>query len=359
MNSPSLTISPLPPQEVLTPVSESNAASRVKLLLLPLMTVAIGWLDYITGWEWSLFVLYAGPILLAVWWDQRATAFGLAVFSAGIWWAANQNENPYETVIGYNLAMFSRLVYFTLAAAGGSAIRSKQAADATRIQMLEERRRLEQDFVAVSEHEQQRIGQDLHDGLCQHLAAIGCAARVLADELAAKGSAEAQDASFIEEAIKEAVLEARGLARGIFPVHVDRNGLSSALAELAASTTRLTGVRVHFIELMEVHVSDAEVAMHLYRIAQEAVANAVKHSGTAEVTVSVVVSGTQLELRIEDGGCGIPKVSRGESEGMGLRTMNYRAQVLGAKLSIEPRAEGGTVVRCLLKVRSEPNTQGS
>lgn len=187
------------------------------MISLAALSFAIGWVDYLTGWEWSLFVLYALPIILGVWLRGRNVGLLLAGLSAVIWWVANQEENPYHTELGYNLAMVSRLIYFVFAAIGGAAIRNKQDADAAYIRMLEERRQLEHDLVCVSEHEQQRIGQDLHDGLCQQLAAIGCAARALADDLQGRALPEAQDASQIEALIQQAVMEARGLARGIFP----------------------------------------------------------------------------------------------------------------------------------------------
>ena len=325
----------------------------VMILVLPILSAAIGWMDYLTGWEWSLFVLYALPIFLAVWWRGRNAGLLLAGWSAVIWWLANQAGSPYQTELGYNLAMFSRFVYFAFAAIGGAAIHNKQESDAARIRMLEERRQLEKDLVSVSEHEQQRIGQDLHDGLCQQLAAIGCAARALADDLQARSLPEAQDASQIEDLIQQAVLEARSLARGIFPVHVDRSGLSTALSELASTTSRLTGVAIEVKEGAEVHLSDPEVSMHLYRIAQEAVANAVRHSGATLIKIGLETHAGLLELRIEDNGCGLAASRQAAREGMGLRTMRYRAQALGAEFSIKDRVAGGTVVACLLRVKPD------
>jgi signal transduction histidine kinase len=323
------------------------------MIMLAGMSFTIGWFDYLTGWEWSLFVVYALPIFLAVWFCGRNAGLLLAGLSAVIWWVANQNENPYHTELGYNMAMVSRLIYFVFAAIGGAAIRNKQDTDAAHIRMLEERRQLEQDLLCVSEHEQQRIGQDLHDGLCQQLAAIGCAARALADDLQGRALPEAQDASQIEALIQQAVMEARGLARGIFPVHVDRNGLSTALSELASTTSRLTGVAIEVKEGSDVHLSDPEVSMHLYRIAQEAVANAVRHSRATLILVAVEAHDGLLELRIEDNGCGLEASQRKTREGMGLRTMRYRAESLGAELSIKNRVAGGTVVTCQLKVKPD------
>ncbi len=329
----------------------------VALILPILMTAAMAWLDYATGWEVSLFIFYAAPIFLAVWWAGSWAGLFIAALSGVAWWLANESFHPYESRFGYTWAYLNRQFYFGLVVFAVKTVRTKQQADATRIQMLEERRQLEQDIVAVSEHEQQRIGQDLHDGLCQQLAAIGCAARVLADDLQAQKNPEARDAAMIEEAIQHAVLEARSLARGVFPVHVDHNGLAAALAELGQVMSRLTGVAIVAKDSAEVSVDDPEVSMHLYRIAQEAVANAVRHSGAHEITINLKKIGAELELRIEDDGTGIDKGTQTQgTTGMGLRTMRYRAQALGASLEIASRYGGGTIVRCLLNLKTNhPN----
>jgi len=293
-------------------------------------------------------VFYAVPIVAAVWWFGRDAGLLLALANAGIWWAANETTHPYETEWGYGWAVVSRLFFFSIAAVGVGALRTKQAADAERIRMLEHQRQLERDILAVSEHERQSIGQDLHDGLCQQLAAIGCAARALADEMRTRALPEAKDAELIEQYIQQAVIEARDLARGISPVRLDPGGLAAALADLAATTSTLTGTRIYFVESTDVEVATPEIAMHLFRIAQEAVANAVRHSGAETVTVSLRNTGPDLELRIEDNGVGMKGGT--ETNGMGLRTMQYRAQALGTHLELRPRPGGGTSVACRVRV---------
>jgi signal transduction histidine kinase len=118
--------------------------------------------------------------------------------------------------------------------------------------------------------------------------------------------------------------------------------------------SRLTGVAVVAKESEEVSVDDPEVSMHLYRIAQEAVANAVRHSGAHEITINLKKTGTELELCVEDDGTGIAKEAQAQgTTGMGLRTMRYRAQTLGASLEIASKHGGGTIVRC--RMRLKPN----
>lgn len=323
--------------------------------LIPLlMTLLMGWLDAVTGWEVSLFIFYAIPIILAVWWSGNGAGLMIAVVAGIVWWVANETDHPYETQLGYAWALLNREFYFCVVVFAVMAVRNKQDADDARIRMLEERRQLEHDIVSVSEHEQQRIGRDLHDGLCQHLAAIGCAARVLAEDLQLRNVPEARDAVMIEDSIQQAVLEARNLAHGIFPVHVDRSGLATALSDLARMTSRLTGVQIDVQEGVETQLEAPEASMHLYRIAQEAVANAVRHGGATHILISLALVGDELELKIEDNGRGMADTLAAQGEGMGLRTMRYRSQALGAVLRILTPSSGGTRVLCRLPVQSQP-----
>jgi signal transduction histidine kinase len=317
------------------------------------LTLLMGWLDDVTGWEVSLFIFYAVPIVIAVWWIGISAGLFITALAGAAWWFANLDTHPYITLLGYSWALVNREFYFCVVVFAVMAVRNKQEADDARIRMLEEQRQLEEDIVSVSEHEQQRIGRDLHDGLCQHLAAIGCAARVLADDLRAQAVPAARDAVMIEESIQQAVLEARNLAHGIFPVHVDRNGLSAALSDLARVTSRLTGVSIRFEEASEVHLDNPEFSMHLYRIAQEAVANAVRHGQAKEIIITLHLTPGSLVLQIDDDGKGIPDTPKKNTGGMGLRTMRYRAQILGSRLQIQPRAGGGTSVTCRLPIASQ------
>ena len=320
------------------------------IVLMVATVLGIGWLDFITGFQMTFQVFYGMSIFLAVWWAGNKPGLLIAVFSSVVWWLANMSTTRQSTQ-GYAWTLANRLFYQCALVFAVAALRNKHQTDAARIQMLEERRQLEKDIVSVSEYEQQRIGQDLHDGICQQLAAIGCAVRVLADDLQAQGIPAAQDASLIEGSLQQVVIEARNLAHGIFPVHVDRSGLAAALAGLGKTTSRLTGTTIVVDDCADVPLDTPEVSMHLYRIAQEAVANAVKHSGATEIRISMKLKGDWLELRVEDNGKGIPATESKRGEGMGLRTMQYRAQSLQAHLAIEQRPQGGTLVRCRLQLK--------
>jgi len=316
----------------------------------------IGWVDYVTGWEWSLFVLYALPIILAVQLGGFLSGLGMAGLSAGIWWLANLQCNPYHTNTGYLIAMTSRFFYFAVAAVAAAALRKRRASDAAQIRMLEEQRRLENEIVRLIEHEQQRIGRDLHDGLCQQLAAIGCALRTLADELGFKQNITAEDITPIEEMIRNAIAEARRITQGILPVHLDRLGLAMALSELARDMTRVTNISVRLVETGDMVTPPLDTATHLYRIAQEAVANAARHSGAKEIAICLRENKGELDMRIEDDGAGIKDSAVAQSPGLGLRTMLFRAQAIGAELVVKTRPGGGTVVSCKLAVKTPSNT---
>lgn len=342
------------PRRSLTGALQKQPAWVLWLALLS-SSVGLGYLDYIFSWEVSLFVFYALPIMAAVWTLGKGAALFMALVSGIVWWFANRADHPYQTQMGYAWAMVSRMLYFAFVAIGAAAIRHKQQADAEKIRMLEELRKLETDILAVGENERQRIGQDLHDGLCQQLAAIGCAARVLADDLQRDGRPEADDAAQIEQAMQQAASEARSLARGIFPVHVDQSGLQMALQELAGSTERLTGIPITLVRgAEEVRIPSPETAMHLFRIAQEAVANAVKHSGASRICIQLQVDGSLLRLSVDDDGIGIAQHGILCGSRMGLRTMNYRAQSIGAALRVARSRSGGTEVVCELNLSPTP-----
>ncbi len=337
----------------------SRLTTAARLLPRPLLyallataVVIIGWLDHLSGPAWNFVIIYAAPVFLAVWWADRGAGLWFALLCVLVWCLANWQDYPINNHWSFFVSALGRVFYFGITAVAASALLAMQQANAEKIAALEERRQLEREIVSVSEYEQQRIGQDLHDGLCQQLAAIGCAARALADDLHAKGLAEARDAEEIEASLQNSVVEARSLARGIFPVHVDRTGLSTALRELTETTSRMTGVPIEVAEWSEVHIEDPQVAMHLYRIAQEAVSNALKHSGADEISISLTTDDDQLELVISDNGQGMPRAQGKHGIGMGLRTMYYRAHELGADLQVIRRAEGGTSVVCRLKVKS-------
>lgn len=212
---------------------------------------------------------------------------------------------------------------------------------------ITQRKRLEKKVLEVSDQEQRRIGRDLHDGLCQHLTATMFASRILEEELSENSPPHAAQAGQIAEFIDRAITQARDVARGLDPVKVATNGLMSALEELAATVRNMQRVDCVFRAPAPVLIDDDATAIHLYRIAQEAVNNAVRHAQPAHIEIGLDSSDEKITLTIKDDGVGVSTLSR-KRDGMGLQTMNYRARVIGASFDMRRDTKGGTVVTCAL-----------
>lgn len=214
------------------------------------------------------------------------------------------------------------------------------------IRDITERKELEQKILELSEEEQRRIGQDIHDDLCQQLAAIGCLAQVVHQKLRQTGSEHAASMSEIVHLVSQANARAREMSRGLVPVVLESEGLMSALGELANGTEKIFRVSCRFWCDRPVLVRDNKTAVQLYRIAQEAVGNAIKHSHADRIEIQLSAADGRLSLRIRDNGVGIPDHSPGRGTGLGLLTMTHRAKMLGGRLAVGPDALGGTEVVC-------------
>lgn len=217
-----------------------------------------------------------------------------------------------------------------------------------------ERKRLERELLDISNREQRRIGHDLHDGVCQQLVGIAYLTETLADRLQEKGSGEAAEAERIGGLINNALTQTRGVARGLFPVRLEENGLVSALEELAANAGSLFQLACAFTCDKPPEKIDNAVALHLYYIAQEAVADAVKHADAKHVQLSLEPHHERYALAVRDDGRGFgPGLVR--PAGMGLRIMHYRARVIGATLEVQTQPGQGTTIRCTFPPASPEN----
>lgn len=211
-----------------------------------------------------------------------------------------------------------------------------------------ERRVLEEELLNASSREQQRIGQDLHDSLCQQLAGIEFQNSVLVQQLSKAPEVQAE-AARIGELIRNATKQARTLARGLSPVEIEPNGLMSALNSLAVNATNLFRVHCSFECPHPVLLENRASATHLYRIAQEAIGNAVKHGQAKTVAIILKRVDGELILTVKDDGLGFSQDGRA-IEGMGLRIMEYRADMIGAMLRIDSVKGKGTTVACRLRL---------
>ena len=208
---------------------------------------------------------------------------------------------------------------------------------------VEQRRRLEVELLTAVESERQRIGQDLHDDLCQRLGAIALLSGSLAKEVSVLDKKLGEKVGEIPSLIAETIGSCRNLARGLHPITLASAGLPAALEELA---TRIPAdVKFHWPHSERIDF-EPMLALHLYRIAEEAVTNAVKHAGANSITIKLAILAGRPVLEIADDGKGIGEKLK--AEGMGLRNMQYRASVIGGELTVEARKGGGTCVRCTL-----------
>lgn len=213
---------------------------------------------------------------------------------------------------------------------------------------ITERKRLEWEILDISEREQRRFGHDLHDGLGQRLTGLEMFSHGLAKDLKGHAPALAKQARRLNRELRETVAQARLIAHGLAPVPLDGDGLVQGLMELAASTSRVAGVKCQFHCDSPVCLPDVTTATHLYRIAQEAVSNALKHGQAGMVDITLTGRSDGWELRVENDGRALPPADRANN-GMGLNVMRYRAGVIGASLVIESGKRKGARVICTLR----------
>ncbi len=237
------------------------------------------------------------------------------------------------------------------------AVATQAAGAIVRIRAEGERHRLEQQILEISDREQARIGQDIHDGLCQQLVSLAFDAYSLQSELSGKRRPEARKAKRIADWLDQAITETRQLSRGLFPVRLETEGLPPALEELARATSDRFKIRCHFHSDSPVLVKDSSIATHLYRIAQEAVTNAVRHSRARSLWIRLRKHAAELELTVEDNGAGLSSAKQRKATGMGLHIMEYRTRTIGGRLHLGPGRRGGTIVSCCIPAAGAKQSQ--
>jgi PAS domain S-box-containing protein len=216
---------------------------------------------------------------------------------------------------------------------------------------ITERKKLEEAILEISAQEQRRIAQDLHDGLGQHLTGIAFMSKVLEERLSDKSLPEAAEAAKIVQMVNQAIDNTRQLARGLHPVAGEGAGLMSALKKWASEVEELFHIRCRFHCERAVHIHDVTVATHLYRIAQEAVNNAIRHGKSREIVIRLSARSGAGTLSIQDDGVGFTK-DPAKQPGVGLSIMNYRADIIGGSLKVQADEERGVVVTCLFPMRN-------
>lgn len=217
-------------------------------------------------------------------------------------------------------------------------------------QDLRERKRLEKEILEISEREQLRIGQDLHDGLGQLLTGIALLAKNLEQKLLKGETPKRMEMGEIVKLVNSAISQSRHLARGLYPVDVEPCNLPEALKQLCQRSQELFGISFSLDTTEEIPPQDPSMVFHLYRIAQEAIHNAVRHGETKKIHITLQREEDRFFLTIRDEGQGLSSSSSSQEKGMGIRIMEYRARMIGGNLRIFPHQDRGTVVQCLWEV---------
>ena len=218
----------------------------------------------------------------------------------------------------------------------------------------EARERLQADLLASVEATQVGIGRELHDSVGSHLTGLSMVARGLVRRIERGAPVERSEAVDVADMVDEALRQVRRLSRGLTPSEMEPGGLPSALADLADSAERMSEADVSFRAVGDPSALPSEVEGHLYRFAQEAVANALKHGRPGQITVALESDGGHVTLTVEDDGVGIDVTA--ETEGVGLRTMRHRADLVGGALTVGSVETGGTRLRLTVPVRGSVRT---
>ncbi|MFV1969324.1 MAG: PAS domain-containing sensor histidine kinase, partial [Pirellulaceae bacterium] len=225
---------------------------------------------------------------------------------------------------------------------------------------ISQRKSLQKQLLTIGAKEQRRIGQDLHDGIGQEVMALGITANTLVEALEEQASAPSGAsavnaggetlvlATRVATGLKQTLTQVRALSKGLVPVEVDAEGLMSALEDLTAQISQLHGISCAFECVEPVPIEDNQTATHLYRITQEAVTNAIKHAQTHDIRVTLETDPEAITLKIQDDGIGMPDKAQ-RKDGIGLRIMQYRNDLIGGMLTVERIEKSGTLVKCILR----------
>jgi signal transduction histidine kinase len=316
--------------------------------------VVIGIIDYLTGFEVLFSVFYLLEVAVAAWFVGKGFGLLMSVLSVLVWIggdlaAGARYSNPLIPVWNALILMVFYFVVVWLLTNLRALHRELEARvrqrTAALVREMAERQRLEEEILQVSEREQRRIGHELHDSLCQHLTGTALAGQVLGERLAAKSLPEAADADKVVELVEEGITLARNLARGLYPVEMEAEGLMAAFQDLADNLTKGARVRCIFECEAPVLMHDDAAATHLYRIAQEAVRNAIQHGKPKRIGITLAEQNGLVTLTVEDDGVGVPETAQ-KSGGLGVQIMAHRAAMIGGSFAIEPAPTGGTIVTC-------------
>jgi signal transduction histidine kinase len=341
-----------------TIVSSADPSHSTRWVLVTFgLVLFIGVIDYLTGFELSLLVFYLLPICLAVasvgWrFGVVASVASIASWLIGDFAAGARFARPFISAWNALIALSTYLMVVwllssLLALQREMERRIRQRTSALTDEILE-RERLERAVLDISERERRSIGHDLHDGLGQHLTGTALVAQALGSRLSARQADEAAEMQKIAGLIESGIEQTRNLAKGLLLAEIEREGLAIALRDFAATTAQTFHIECACRFDTDVAFEENGTATHLYRIAQEAVRNAVRHGRARRVEVALSADGPKVSLSVSDDGIGLP-APEARGDGLGLRIMKHRAAMIGARIEIVAQAGGGTLVTCTLE----------
>lgn len=327
------------------------------IALIAALVLGVGLVDYLTGFEVSLLIFYFIPVCLAVagigWRTGLATAVAsVATWIAGDFFAGAHYRGLFVPVWNALIALSAYCVVVWLFSNLVAMHREmeerirQRTADLT--EEITERQRLEKAVLEISERERRSIGHDLHDGLGQHLTGTALIGKALVARMHEGRRDATADVERIVTLVEKGIEQSRALAKGLLLAEIERDGLTDALQELALSTRMQFNVACEFTQDGEVSLEENGSANHLYRIAHEAVRNAIRHGHAKNIQVDLSAHEGILELVVRDDGIGLAPAQE-RTDGLGLRIMAHRASMIGGRLAVERSPDGGTQVVCRVR----------
>jgi signal transduction histidine kinase len=333
-----------------------GAPKRFVAPLCVLIVTVVAEVDFLSGYETFFFIFYLMAVILGVWFVNPGFGVLMSALSVAAWISSNieagARYSSYFVPVWNALIMF---VFYLIVVWLLVKVRdfNRELEERVRLRTeslakeVRDRMRLQKELIEAGERERARIGHELHDSLCQHLTGTALNGHLTGQKLAAQSLPEAAEVGRLVELIEQAIEMTRSLSRSLSPVEWLPGRLALNFQELAANSSELFNVQCRF----ECHESgplpEAEVASHLYHIAEEAIVNAVRHGKAKNIVISLDATEEEWVLNVTDDGTGIPE-NHQNSKGMGLRIMAYRADLIGGTFSAGRQPGRGTHVTCTL-----------
>ena len=341
--------------------SGANRRSRLRSAVIVVsLVVAIGTVDYLTGYWFSFQLFYLVPTLLAVTWfgwqagaAVAATAVSVRLggdIAAGILTLVRPLPVLWNRLAELVVFLILIWAFHRLISLQHTLERRVRQRTTALNQAVEARDQLQKQMMEIGRRERSAIGRDLHDGLGQHLTATAMAATVLERRLATGNHPLAPDARRVVQLIQDSIARTRDIARGLLLARVEPRDLALELEELAARIRQEHPLDCTFSQRGDTPPIDVATSSHLFYIAQEAARNTVRHAQASHLAISLVADDTRLELAIADDGAGLP--SDHNPSGMGLRIMSHRSELIGAEFQLVTAPGRGVCIRCLLPLPS-------